>query len=239
MHAFGTTPEQLAEVAATIRNRGSTNPDAVFFGKGVITPEAVLASRMVATPLHLLDCAMTSEGAAAFVLTSAARAADLPSKPVWILGGAAERQGPSFGLGKPPLLEDIGMVGAWAADKAFSMAGLAPGDVGTCQFYDPFSFEIIRQFEAFGFCEQGEGGSFVMDGRIGLDGEFPVTTDGGTLSHSHPGIPATHLRLIEGVRQVRGEAGERQVANSAVSMVSSGGSGHLWSDVLLIGRDKA
>jgi len=239
MHAYGTTSAQLAEVAATIRNHGSNNPEAVFYGKGVITPEAVLASRMVATPLHLLDCAMTSEGAAAIVVTSAARAADLSSKPVWILGGATERQGPSFGLGKPPLLEDIGMVGAWAARKAFAMAGLAPTDVGTCQFYDPFSFEIIRQFEAFGFCEPGQGGPFVMGGRIGLHGQFPVTTDGGTLSHSHPGIPAMHLRVIEGVRQVRGEAGARQALNSAVAMVSSGGSGHLWSDVLLLGRDRA
>lgn len=239
MRTYGTTSDSLAEVAATIRNHGSANPEAIFFGKGVFTRETVLASRVVATPLHLLDCAMTSEGAAAFVLTSAARAADLPSIPVWILGGAAERQGPSFGLGKPPLLEDIGMVGAWAARKAFSMAGLAPKDVGTCQFYDPFSFEIIRQFEAFGFCEPGEGGAFVMDGRIGMNGQFPVTTDGGTLSHSHPGIPAMHLRLIEGVRQVRGQAGKRQVANAAITMVSSGGSGHLWSDVVLLGRDRA
>ena len=239
MHAYGTKPENLAEVAATIRNHGSNNPEAVFFGKGPITPEAVLASRMVATPLHLLDCAMTSEGAAAFVLTSAARATDLPSKPVWILGGAAERQGPSFGLGRPPLIDDIGMVGSWAAGKAFAMAGLSPADVGTCQFYDPFSFEIIRQFEAFGFCQPGEGGAFVMDGRIGMQGQFPTTTDGGTLSHSHPGIPATHLRLVEGVRQVRGQAGERQAANSAISMVSAGGSGHLWSDVVLLGKEPA
>ncbi len=239
MDTYGTTPENLAEVAATIRTYGSANPEAIFRDKGVITPEAVLASRMVASPLHLLDCAMTSEGAAAFVLTSAARATDLASIPVWVLGGAAERQGPSFGLGMPPLIETIGMVGSWAAGKAFAMAGLSPKDVGTCQFYDPFSFEIIRQFEAFGFCKQGEGGDFVMGGRIGLTGEIPVTTDGGTLSHSHPGIPATHLRVIEAVRQIRGQAGQRQAPNSAISLVSNGGGGHLWSDVLLLGRDRA
>lgn len=239
MDAYGTTPESLAEVAATIRNHGSANPDAVFYGKGPVTPEMVLASRMVATPLHLLDCAMTSEGAAAFVVASSARAKNLPSIPVWLLGGAAERQGPSFGLGQPPLLEDIGMVGSWAASKAFAMAGLGPDNVDTCQFYDPFSFEIIRQFEAFGFCEPGEGGEFVRGGRIGMHGEFPVTTDGGTLSHSHPGIPATHLRVIEGVRQVRGQAGARQVPDAAIAMVSAGGSGHLWCDVALLGREPA
>jgi acetyl-CoA acetyltransferase len=239
MHAYGTTEEQLATVAATIRNHGSANPEAIYAGRGPFTPGDVLASRMIASPLRLLDCAMTSEGAAGFVVTTVERAAEAATTPVHLLGGAVERQGPSFGLGRPPLLDEIGMVGAWAARKTFAMAGLTPDDVDTCQFYDPFSFEIIRQFEAFGFCAQGEGGPFVMDGRIALGGRFPVCTDGGTLAHSHPGIPASHLRLVEAVRQLRGEAGDRQVPDAQVAMVSTGGSGHLWSDVALLGREPA
>ncbi|MFA5886091.1 MAG: thiolase family protein, partial [Acidimicrobiia bacterium] len=209
MHLHGTTPEQLATVAATVRNNGHANPEAVYFGRGPFTPDDVLASRMVADPFHLLDCAMTAEGGAAIVLARADRVPDLPHPPVHILGGSTDRLGPSYRhapswdlAGRDPDGIPNGYVGRRAARRAFATAGLRPDDVDVCEFYDPFSFEIIRQFEAFEFCGEGEGGAFVMDGTIGPGGRFPVTTDGGTMSFGHGGATVQLLqRVIRGVQQ--------------------------------------
>ncbi|MFT5202780.1 MAG: acetyl-CoA acetyltransferase, partial [Candidatus Aldehydirespiratoraceae bacterium] len=108
-----------------------------------------------------------------------------------------------------------------------------------CEFYDPFSFEIIRQFEAFGFCAEGEGGEFVMNGRIGLDGEFPVTTDGGLMSFSHAGsFPQQLQRVIRAVEQVRGTCGANQIEDASVAICSNGGSGALYSQVLIVSNER-
>ena len=118
------------------------------------------------------------------------------------------------------------------------MAGLGPADVDVCEFYDPFSFEIIRQFEAYGFCDEGEGGDFVMDGRIGPGGRFPVTTDGGTMSFSHGGAAVQQLqRVIRGVEQLRGTCATAQVPGAGVAMCSNGGAGALFTDVMLLGTE--
>ena len=150
MHLYDTKPEHLAEVASTIRTNGGQNPNAVYSGQ-------------VVTPVHLLDCAMTAEGGAGLVLTTVERARDLDVPMVRILGGGLDRRGPGYQMA--PVWDRVGDVGGWAAQKAFEMSGLEPSDVDVCEFYDPFSFEIIRQFEAYGFCEVGEGGPFVMDGH--------------------------------------------------------------------------
>src|SRR5690606_1938337 len=177
MAMYGTTPEQMAVVAATIRNNGHVNPEAVYYGRGPFTAEDVLASRMIADPFRLLDCATTSEGGCALLMTTPERAADLPYPGVRILGGNTDRMGPLYQY--PPAWDltaarvdapPNGYVGRRAAQHAFKTAGLRPQDVDVCEFYDPFSFEIIRQFEAFGFCAEGEGGEFVMNGRIALGG---------------------------------------------------------------------
>jgi acetyl-CoA acetyltransferase len=243
METFGTTPEQLAAAAATIRNNGSRNPGAVFFGKGPFTAADILASRMVADPFHLLDCAMTAEGGAAIILTSAARAADLRTEPTYLLGGGVDRHGPSYmhppawdhvgRPGTPPL----GEVGRRAAQRAFATAGLTPDDVDVAELYDPFSFEIIRQLEAHGFCDPGEGGAFVEEGHIAMGGRLPVTTDGGTMSFSHGGGTVQKLqRVIRGVEQVQGTCVANQVPDVEVALVSAGGSGALYNDVLLLGK---
>jgi acetyl-CoA acetyltransferase len=234
MHLYGTRPEQLAEVASAIRTHGGMNEHAVYSGR-VVTPEDVLASPMIADPFRLLDCAMTSEGGAGVVLTTAARAADLAARPVGILGGALDRRGRAYVMA--PVWDRVGDVGGWAARRAFEQAGLGPSDVDVCEFYDPFSFEIIRQFEAFGFCEPGEGGPFVMDGRIRLGGRYPLCTDGGTMSFSHPGTAQLLQKVIAGVTQLRGAAGARQVPAADVAMVTNGGAGALFTDVLLLGGD--
>ena len=246
MLQFGTTSEQLATVAATIRNNGHTNPGAVYFGRGPYEPEDILASRLISEPFHLLDCSTTSEGGCGLVLTAADRAADLPRAPTWILGGGSDAYGPAYQhapiwdfVGKSADGIPAGYVGRRAARAAFSTAGLRPDDVDVCEFYDPFSFEIIRQFEAFGFCPDGDGGPFVMDGSIGPGGKFPVTTDGGTMSFAHPGNSTQMLqRVIRGVEQVRGTCASAQVPGAEVAMCSNAGSGALFNDVLLVGSGR-
>ena len=247
MEVHGTDPIRLAEVAATIRNNGHVNPDAVYFGRGPFKPEDILASRMVCEPFHLLDCAMTSEGGAALVLTTAERAADLRLRPVYILGGACDHFGPGY---KHPPAWDLrtrrsgddvpnGYVGRRAARKAFATAGLGPGDVDCCEFYDPFSFEIIRQFEAFEFCGEGEGPDFISGGTIGPGGRYPVTTDGGTMSFSHSGALVQQFqRVIRGVHQLQGLCSTSQVPGAEVAMCSMGGSGALFNEVILLGTDR-
>ena len=223
MLTFGTTPEQLATVAATIRNNGHANPEAVYHGRGPF-----------------------SEGGCGLVLTSAVRAADLAHPPVWILGGGSDAYGPAYQhapawdfVGNSGQDIPAGYVGRRAARAAFASAGLGPDDVDVCEFYDPFSFEIIRQFEAFGFCADGEGGPFVMGGSIGPGGRFPVTTDGGTMSFAHPGNSTQMLqRVIRAVQQVRGTCPSAQVPGAEVAMCSNGGSGALFNDVLLVGRER-
>ncbi|MEW2355769.1 thiolase family protein [Spirillospora sp. NPDC029432] len=245
MHLYGTTPEQMAEVAATIRNNGHANPDAVYSGRGPFTAGDVLASRMIADPFRLLDCATTSEGGCALIVTTAERAADLPGTPVYILGGGLDALGPAYrhapawdlrgGTGDVP----NGYVGRRAARDAFATAGLGPSDVDVCELYDPFSFEIIRQFEAFGFCGEGEGGDFVMDGRIAPGGEFPITTDGGLMSYSHGGgVVQLSQRVARGVHQLQKRCRSGQVPDAKVALCSAGGAGALFTDVVLLGSER-
>jgi acetyl-CoA acetyltransferase len=245
MLTYGTTAEQMATAAATVRNNGHVNPEAVYCGRGPFTAADILASRMVADPFHLLECAMTSEGGCGLVLTTAARARDAAKQPAWILGGAGDTYGPAYVV--PPVWDmrgnddDIpaGYVGRRAAQKCFALAGLGPDDVDVAELYDPFSFEIIRQLEAFGFCGDGEGGAFVEDGNIDAGGRIPITTDGGTMSYSHAGLNVQMLqRVIRGVQQLRGECASGQVAGAQVALCSNGGSGALFNDVMLLGAQQ-
>jgi acetyl-CoA acetyltransferase len=246
METYGTKPEHLATVAATIRNNGHVNPEAVYYGRGPFSVEDVLASRMVADPFHLLDCSMTGEGGTAILMTTADRAADLRQPPVYILGGGIDHFGPAYQhapswdlTGRASGGVVNGYVGRRAAQRAFTMGGLSPRDVDVCEFYDPFSFEIIRQFEAFGFCEPGEGPAFVLDGNIGPTGAFPTTTDGGLMSFSHGGGTVQLLqRVVRGVQQLQGSCVSNQVAGAEVALCSNGGAGALFNDVVLLGVER-
>ena len=247
MLTFGTTEEQLATVAATIRNNGHAHPDAVYSGRGPFTSADVLASAMIADPFHLLDCSTTSEGGCAMVLTRADIARDTRREPVHILGSASDSFGPAYSQAPAWDLRgatsgtDVpaGYVGRRAARTVWRQSGLGPADVDVCEFYDPFSFEIIRQLEAFGFCADGEGGALVMDGAISPGGRWPVTTDGGTMSFSHAGISAQQIqRVIRGVQQLRGECVSMQVPAADVALCSNGGSGALFTDLMLLGLER-
>ncbi|MGE2815019.1 thiolase family protein [Mycobacterium heidelbergense] len=247
MHVYGTTREHLSMVAATIRNNGSRNPEAVYYQRGPFTTDDITASRPVADPFHLLDCATTSEGGCALVVANLEKVADkvdAAARAIYVLGSGADFHGPSYQ--HPPAWDLVGrrgdhvngVVGRRAAERAFSHAGLRPDDVDVLELYDPFSFEIIRQLEAFGFCGEGEGGPFVADGHIAIDGSHPITTDGGTMSFSHAGSnPQMMQRAIRAVEQLRGDAGDLQVPDARIALCSNGGAGALFTTVLILGDE--
>ena len=210
LHEYGTTSEQLAEIAVTIRRHASLNPNAKY--RDPITVEDVLASRVISSPLHLLDCCMISDGGGALVVTSAERARDLKKRPALVLGaGVANRHN---GIGERDILD---IAARQSGAKAFERAGVKHSDVDLCMIYDSFTITVLSTLENLGFCELGEGGPFVQNGRIGLGGELPVNLDGGGLSSNHPGMRGIFL-VIEAVKQLRGESGERQVKDAQIAL---------------------
>lgn len=245
MAMYGTQPEHLARVSSTIRNNGHINPEAVYYGRGPYSPEDILASRMVADPFHLLDCAMTAEGGVALLVTTAERARDLKLPPVYLLGAGIDVLGPAYT--HPPAWDlasfdhknpSLGLLGQRAAERAFAMGGATPNDVDCAELYDPFSFEIIRQLEAYGFCKPGEGGDFVMDGNIDPDGSLPVNTDGGLLSFSHTMTGQTHQKVGRSIQQIQGTCPTVQVENAEVVLCSVGGAGASFCQVALLGKSR-
>ena len=226
----------LASIAATVRNHGSINPDAVMAGRGPYTAEDVLESPPIATPLHLLELCLASEGAAAMVITRLERAREGPKRPVLLVGGGAEWTRQQYV--DPPRYDEVWSIGSDAAARMWQASGLTPDDVDVAQLYDANSWEIVRQYEALGFCAEGEGVDFALETGIGLDGRLPTNTDGGLLAYSALGWAGPTLKIVEAVRQLRGECGPRQVANAEVAIASGAGSGAQYFNVLLLGRDR-
>ena len=215
MHAYGTTSEQLAEIAVTMRRHAGLNPAAKM--RKPITVADVLESRMISRPLHLLDCCIISDGGGALVITSAERARDLRKPPVLLLGcGEAVCHQE---VGAPDLLS---IAAKQSGAQAFRMAGVSHDDVDLCTIYDSFTITVLVTLENLGFCKPGEGGSFVSGGRIGLGGALPLNPDGGGLSSNHPGMRGIFL-VIEAVKQLRGECGERQVAGARIALAHGTG----------------
>jgi len=215
MHEYGTRPEQLAEIAVATRAAAARNPNAKM--RRPISVEDVMESRTIADPLHLLDCCIISDGGGALVVTSLERARDLAKPPVVVrgCGEALWHQG----LGAPNLLE---IAARQSGQAAFGMAGLGCDDIDFVTLYDSFTITVLLTLENLGFCKPGEGGPFVEGGRIGLGGALPVNPDGGGLSSNHPGMRGIFL-VIEAVRQLRGECGERQVSNASTALVHGTG----------------
>lgn len=233
MHRFGTTPEQLATVAATIRNNGHTNPEAVMYGKGPYTVADILDSPVIASPLHRLDVCLSGEGGAAIVLARADRARDCRHDPVTVLGGGLESAGGSYVA--PPSYSEVGRLGERAARRAFDLAEVGPGDIDVLSLYDPNSFEVIRQLEVLGFCDEGQGGPLVESGAIDLDGALPTNPDGGCLSYAWNGTQQMTLKLIECVRQFRGTA-VHQLDDVEVALAANAGSAASHYELAILGK---
>jgi len=212
MHEFGTTSEQLAEVAVATRRWAQLNPRALM--RDPLTVEDVLASRLISWPLHLLDCCLVTDAGGAVVVTSAERARDCAKRPVYVLGtGEASThvmvsQMPDFARWEAARM---------AGERAFAMAGVTPGDIDVAQVYDAFTIVPIMALEALGFCKEGEGGAFVSGQRTAPGGSFPMNTNGGGLSYTHSGMYGM-FTLVEAVRQLRGECGPRQVVGATLAL---------------------
>jgi acetyl-CoA acetyltransferase len=217
MYEFGTTRQQLGAVALTMRAHAELNPHAMMYGRP-LSMEAYLAAKPIAEPYHLYDCCLETDGASAVIVTSADRASDLPRRAA-IIAGIAEghAESPDNIPGRADIFE-TGLT--HAAPRAFTQAGLMPGDVDVAMIYDCFTFEVIQQLEEAGFCKRGEGGFFVENGNIGLSGGLPVNPHGGLLSEGHT---AGMSHIVEAVRQLRGECGERQVSDPRVVAVTGWG----------------
>lgn len=226
MHQYGTTREQLAEVAVAAREWAKLNPRA--FMRDDLSVEDVLSSRMVSSPLSVRDCCLVTDGGGAVLVTGAGRARDLRKPPVYLLGAGEAHWHRNISQ-MPDLTVSAA---AESGPRAYQMAKLGPGDVDVAMLYDAFTINTILFLEDLGFCGKGEGGAFVSWGRISPGGELAVNTNGGGLSYNHPGMYGL-LLLVEAARQVRGECDERQVAGANVALVHGNG-GVLSSQVTAI-----
>ncbi|MBK8990822.1 MAG: transporter [Gammaproteobacteria bacterium] len=217
MHEYGTTHEQMGAVAIAMRRHAQLNPAALMHGKS-LTMADYLASPMLADPYRVNDCCLETDGAAACIVTTVERARDLGKPPVYIMGAAAGQPYPADEITNRKDFHRTGL--SIAAPEAFRMAGVTPADADFAQIYDCFTFEVIQQIEEAGFCARGEGGPFVENGAIELGGRLPVNTHGGLLSEAHS-LGIGHI--VEAVKQLRGSAGARQVADAEVGVVTGWG----------------
>jgi acetyl-CoA acetyltransferase len=216
MHQYGTTREQLAEVAVAARQWALLNPKA--WEKEPLTVEQVLNARMVSYPFTVRDCCLVVDGGGAMILVSAKRAKALKKPPVYVLGVGEAMSHLSIS-NMPDLTVSAA---AESGPKAFAMAGMKPADIDMLSLYDAFTITPILFLEDLGFCPKGEGGRFVSGGAIAPGGRLAVNTSGGGLSYCHPGMYGL-LVMIEAVRQVRGECGKRQVKNCEVALAHGNG----------------
>ncbi|HYD49491.1 MAG TPA: acetyl-CoA acetyltransferase [Terriglobales bacterium] len=221
MHCYGTTSEQLAEVAVATRKWAALNPMAMH--REPLAIDDVLSSRLISWPFHLLDCCLVTDGGGAVVVTSAERARDLRQKPVYVLGTgecvshSIPSQMPSFSQWDAAIE---------SGQRAFAMAGVKPADIDVAELYDAFTIVPMLALEALGFCKPGESGAFVAGQRTAPGGDFPMNTNGGGLSYTHTGMYGIYT-IIEATRQLRGQCGERQVQDAKLAICH--GTGGQWS----------
>ncbi|MCK4860913.1 MAG: thiolase [Rhodobacteraceae bacterium] len=226
MYEYGTTRENMADVAVAARAWASHNPEA--FMRDPLTREDVLSSRMVGDPLTKLDCCLVTDGGGAVILVRADRAKDFPNAPVYVLGSAAESSHRQISQ-----MKDFTVTAAKDSGKrAFAMAGVTPADIDVVELYDAFTINTILFLEDLGFCKKGEGGAFVSDGRIAPGGNLAVNTNGGGLSCVHPGMYGI-FTIIEAARQIRGDAPGMQLDGVELA-VAHGNGGVLSSQVTAI-----
>jgi acetyl-CoA acetyltransferase len=229
-HSYGTTPAQLAEVAVAARRWAQLNPKA--WSRDPLTVDDVLESPLLCDPLRRHDICLLTDGGGALVLTNEARAKEAVKRPIRVLGA-----GESHTHWNLTQMADVTRTAVAASGRAaFEMAGIGPADVDVFEPYDAATITVLLQLEDLGFCARGEGGSFVEGGCLGPGGKLPSMTSGGGLSYCHPGALGL-LLLVEAVRQLRGEAGGRQVPGVEIACVSGIGGLLSCAATVLLGRD--
>jgi acetyl-CoA acetyltransferase len=230
MHQYGTTSEQLAEIAVATRNWAVMNEKAMM--REPISIEDVLHSRWICEPLHLLDCCLVTDGGGAIIVASEKAAKNAKKAPVWILG-----HGETHTHNTITNMPDLTITGARESGRqAFEMAGITHCEIDVAEIYDSFTITVLLTLEALGFCKPGEGGDFVSRGRTGPGGDFPMNTNGGGLSYCHPGMYGIFL-LIEAVMQLRGECDKRQVKDAKLALVNGTGGVLSSTSTIILGRD--
>jgi acetyl-CoA acetyltransferase len=226
MHQYGLKREQLGEVAIAARRWAQLNPDA--FMRDPLTMQEYLKSRMVSDPISVRDCCLVTDGAAAVVMVSAARARDLARRPVYLLGAAAATDHKDI-----TSMPDLTTTAArQSGARAFAQAGVRPADIDVVQLYDAFTINTLLFLEDLGFCAKGEAGAFVEGGRIAPGGALPVNTNGGGLSCVHPGMYGL-FTMVEATQQLMGQAGDRQVPGAQLALAHGNG-GELSSQATLV-----
>jgi acetyl-CoA C-acetyltransferase len=224
MHDYGTTSEQLAWIKVAASHHAQYNPHAML--KDVVTVEDVLNSPMISDPLHRMDCCVVSDGGGALIVTTPEIAKSLKKPLVKLIGHGEAMKGPRGGKD----LDLTYSAGIWSGPRAFEEAGITPKDIKYASIYDSFTITVLMQLEDLGFCKKGEGGKFVADGNlISGVGKLPFNTDGGGLCNNHPANRGGMTKVIEAVRQLRGEAHPKvQVKNCDLALAhGTGGSlGH-------------
>jgi acetyl-CoA acetyltransferase len=230
MAQYGTTHEQLAEIAVATRKWAQLNPKA--FMRDPLTIDDVLSSRWIAYPFHIYDCCLVTDAGGACVIVGADRARDLAKKPVWVLG-SGEAMTHQTVVNMPDMTQTPAR---YSGERAFKMAGLTPKDIDVVEVYDSFTYTALVTVEELGFCAKGEGGPFLANQRTAPGGDFPMNTNGGGLSYTHPGMYGMFL-ILEAVRQLRGECGERQVAGARTALVNGTGGSLSATGTLILGVD--
>lgn len=231
MHQYGLKLEHLAEIAVAARHWAALNPKA--WVRDPLSIADVMASPMLCDPLRKLDCCLVTDGGGAIVVTSKARARDAAKRPVRVLG-AGESHVQWHVAQCPDLTVTPGLA---SGRDAFAMAGVTPHDVDVFEPYDNFTHAVLLYLEDLGFCKKGEAGDFVAEGRLRPGGRLPSMTSGGGLSYCHPGALGI-LLLIEAVRQLRGEAGDRQVPDAEIAVAhGTGGLAFSTASTVVLGRD--
>ncbi len=230
MHEYGTTSEHLAEIAVATRKWAQLNQRAMM--RDPLTLEDVLSSRWIAYPFHIYDCCLVTDAGGAVVVVAAERARAFKKKPVWVLGTGEASTHQSL-LGMPDLTKTPAR---YSGKAAFEMAGVTHDDIDVVEVYDSFTYTALVTIEELGFCKKGEGGPFLANQRTAPGGDFPMNTNGGGLSYTHPGMYGMFL-LIEAVRQLRGECGPRQVPGAKLACVNATGGMLSATGTLILGSD--
>ena len=221
LHDYGLKDDALYPIAVTARNHAALNPAALKRDR--ITVDDVANSPMIATPLRRLECSLVNDGGAAYVVSAKGTSA-FPKREVGLLGiGIAESyyhvghlvNGDGAGHGLVRTVADV------AARRAFGQAGVTVDDLDVAEIYDSFTITVAVQLEDIGIAGRGEAGAFVGAGNMNLGGKLPLNTHGGLLSCAHPGACGGMTHFVEAVRQIRGEAGERQVKDCEIALVTS------------------
>ncbi len=218
MHDWGTTSEQLAWIKVAASHHAQHNPNAML--RDVVTVADVLASPMISDPLHRLDCCVVSDGGGALIVTRPEIAKSLKRPIVSVRGAGEALKGPRGGR-----VDLSYSAAAWSGKTAFEEAGLTPADIQYASIYDSFTITVLMQLEDLGFCKKGEGGRFVADGNlISGVGKLPFNTDAGGLCNKHPSNRGGMTKVIEAVRQLRGEAHPQvQVKNCGIALAQGMG----------------